>query len=239
MALFATAINYARKEWEWNISNPLIGRNLPEPDGRVRWIKHEEAAALIQAAQKQTRVPHLSDFIQLALNTGCRRGELLGLEWDRVDLDENRFYLEAIHTKTAKRRSIPLNQNARDALLGRARFRAENCPDSAWVFAHKDGRQISSLKKSFVSACKKAGITNFRIHDMRHTCAAWLVSAGVPLSEIRDLLGHATVQMTEKYAHLAPENVRKAVEKLDSLSRFSHGALESTKKEASVTALTS
>jgi len=60
-----------------------------------------------------------------------------------------------------------------------------------------------------------AGIADFRIHDLRHTCAAWLVQAGVPLSEIRDLLGHSTISMTEKYAHLAPENIRSAVSVLD------------------------
>ena len=73
---------------------------------------------------------------------------------------------------------------------------------------------------------------------MRHTCAAWLVSTGVPLSEIRDLLGHATVQMTEKYAHLAPENVRRAVERLDNVSRFGRGGLESTKKAATSDTIT-
>ena len=124
---------------------------------------------------------------------------------------------------TGKRRSIPLNKIARSALMTRLRFRAEYCPDSEWVFAHRDGTRIKDVKRSFATACKRVGVEDFRIHDLRHTCAAWLVSAGVPLSEVRDLLGHASVTMTEKYAHLAPENVRAAVTMLEGESRFGHG----------------
>jgi integrase len=78
------------------------------------------------------------------------------------------------------------------------------------------------VKNSFSRACKRAHIKDFRIHDLRHTCATWLVTAGVPLSEVRDLLGHSSVVVTERYAHLAPENVRAAVEKLSNRSRSGH-----------------
>lgn len=215
LTFFSAAINFARQELDWDIPNPVIGRKLREPEGRVRWISKAEAAALIRAAENLPRAPHLADFIRIALNTGCRRGELLGLEWSRVDLRERLFYLEPEHTKTAKRRSIPLNQEAYSALMGRARFRAEYCPQSPWVFAHKTGQRMQSLKRSFKSACVLVGIENFRVHDLRHTCAAWLVTARVPLPEVRDLLGHSTVKMTERYAHLSPDNVRAAVALLE------------------------
>jgi len=74
-------------------------------------------------------------------------------------------------------------------------FRAQHVPESPWVFAHGDGQRIQDVKTAFASACRRAGITDFRIHDLRHTCAAWLVSAGVPLAEVRDLLGHTTVRV--------------------------------------------
>ena len=221
-SLLGAAINYANREWEWNLPNPVKGRKLKEPEGRVRWITRAEAGGLIQEAGRDPRADHLPDFIALALHTGCRRGELLGLEWKRVDLKENMLHLEGRHTKAGKRRSIPLNSTARAALLSRARFKAEHCPASPWVFANREGERITDVKKSFSTACRRAGIEDLRVHDLRHTCAAWLVTAGVPLSEVRDLLGHASVTMTERYAHLAPENVRAAVEKLEGESRSGH-----------------
>ncbi len=149
------------------------------------------------------------------MHTGCRKGELLGLEWNRVSLGSRLIYLEAEHTKAGKRRTVPLNENARLAIVGRDRFRAEYCPESRWVFAHKKGARIKDVKKGFASACRKIELEDFRIHDLRHTCAAWLVTSGVPLPEVRDLLGHVSITMTERYAHLAPENLRNAVKHLE------------------------
>jgi integrase len=222
LSVLSTAINYARREWDWDVQNPVSGRKLREPEGRTRWITRAEAQGLIAAAEEARDAPHLADFIRLALHTGCRKGELLGLEWCRVDLQANLIRLEAEHTKTRRRRSIPVNRDARAALLRRARFRAEHCPASPWVFAHRSGARIQDLKRSFMSACGRAGIEDFRIHDLRHTCAAWLVTGGVPLAEVRDVLGHSTVMMTERYAHLAPENLRVAVTVLEGKSQFGH-----------------
>jgi integrase len=125
------------------------------------------------------------------------------------------IYLEPHHTKTGERRTVPLNGMAKAALLSLARFRATHCPSSPWVFCNRHGERIQDIKKGFATACRRAEITDFHPHDLRHTCAAWLVTAGVPLPEVRDLLGHSTIQMTERYAHLAPENVRAAVNVLD------------------------
>jgi len=215
VGLLSAAINYARREWDWDIPNPAARRKLKVPEGRVRWLSRAEAAALLSAAGRDPRAVHLPDFIRLALHTGCRKNELLKLEWQRVDLEAELIYLEGTHTKSGRRRSIPLNREAQAALENRAQFRAQHCPDSRWVFCHKDGARIVSIKTSFTTARRNAGIEDFRIHDLRHTCAAWLVSAGVPLTEVRDLLGHSSVTMTERYAHLAPENVRAAVTRLE------------------------
>jgi len=138
-----------------------------------------------------------------------------------VDLKQGLIHLEGKHTKAGKRRSVPISREVRAALLRRAGFRAEYCPDSPWVFASKDGSRGSNIREAFSTACREAGIRNFTIHDLRHTCAAWLVSAGAPLAEIRDLLGHSTILMTERYAHLAPDNLRTTVARFDE-SRFGH-----------------
>jgi integrase len=215
LGLLSSAINYAPRELEWNIPNPVQGRKLQAPEARVRWISQEEASSLILAAESEPTAPHLPDFIRLALNTGCRRDEMLRMEWSRVDLQGRLMHLEGHHTKSGRRRSIPLNDVARAAIVNRARFRAQHCPDSPWLFCREDGSRIGTVRRSFGTACRRAGIEDFHIHDLRHTCAAWLVTAGVPLPEIRDLLGHASVTMTEKYAHLSPDRVRSAVEVLD------------------------
>ncbi len=225
LALLSSAIGYANSEWDWRLPNPVRGRKLPEPEGRVRWITMEEAQRLIEAARKARRTTFLADFITVALYTGCRKEELLGLEWRRVDLKQSLLHLEARHTKAGKRRSVPLCREARAALVSRARFRAEHCPDSPWVFAQVDGGRGRDIRDAFSAASREAEIQDLTIHDLRHTCAAWLVSAGAPLAEIRDLLGHSTILMTERYAHLAPDNLRTTVARFDK-SRFGHAGEE-------------
>lgn len=215
--VLSAALNYAIKRWEWEISNPCSGMSLKEPPGRVRWISRAEADALICEAEKDSKSPHLADFIRLGLNTGCRKNEMLKLSWDRVDLKGNRLFLEPEHTKSGKRRIVPLNEEARKALLGRFRFRAEFCPDSPWVFAHKSGERVQYMQNGFQAACRRAGIDRFRVHDLRHTCASWMVQQGVPLLEVRDVLGHSSFEMTERYAHLAPGTLQSAVGALDRL----------------------
>ena len=222
LSLLSTAIRFAQKELEWELPNPVSGRKLPEPEGRIRWITREEAEFLVATARESEKAPHLSDFIVLGLHTGCRKSELLCLDWERVDLKRNVITLEARHTKTNRRRAVPLNEDARDALIRRASFRAKYCPDSSWVFCNKFGERIADVKTAFNRACEKAGITNFRMHDLRHTCASWLVMAGRPILEVRDMLGHQSVTMTERYAHLAPDKLRDAARALESKSRFGH-----------------
>lgn len=186
----------------------------------------QETEQLLQAAGANRLAPHLADFITLALHTGMRKGELLGLEWSRVDFSANLIHLAAINTKNGKRRSIPLNDTARSALIHRAGFRAKHCPASPWVFCDTEGERIANVRRSFDTACRKSGIVDFHIHDLRHTCAARMVSAGIALAEVRDLLGHASITMTERYAHLAPENIRAAVAVLDRASRSGHAESE-------------
>lgn len=207
----SAAINFVRLEHEVELKNPFHALGIPEPEGRLRWITREEAERLIQASRPYARTPYLSCFIRLALNTGCRRGELLALEWERVDFARRLLFLEARHTKTKVRRTIPLNDQAMQALNELRRWHAQDCPDSPWVFTSSAGGHIRWLKTAFRNSCKRAGITDFRIHDLRHTCASWLVMAGVDLYVVRDLLGHASITTTERYAHLAPVKVAAAV----------------------------
>lgn len=215
LGLLSAALNYARKHWEWNLSNPVEGRRPPQGKGRIRWITRSEADRLIQMVSQNRRRMHLREFIELGLNTGMRSQEMLGLSWDKVDLTQRLVYLMPEDNKSSRYHSVPLNDKAFSALIRRANFRAAHCANSPWVFAKTDGSRIASVKKGFKAACKDAGIEDFTPHDLRHTCAAWLVQSGVSLAEIKALLNHTSVQVTEKYAHLAPENVRSAVSVLD------------------------
>ncbi len=217
LSALSAAINWCNTEYEWGLPNPVKGRKMREPEGRVRWLTRAEVDSLCRAARAQKFGQVLESFIRLAVNTGCRKEEMLGLEWRRVDLANGLIYLEGVHTKAGKRRSIPLNEGALSALKVMAAIRAEKSPSSPWVFIRGNGERVVSVRCGFTLACKKAGIDDFTIHDLRHTCAAHLISAGVALAEIRDLLGHSTIMMTERYAHLAPARVSDAVRVLDGL----------------------
>lgn len=207
-------INHAIEQLEWPMSNPVRGRKLKEPEGRVRWITHSEADRLVATAKTQRSGERLADFILLGLNTGARMNELLKMSWSRVDFNNALLHLEGEDNKSAKRRSVPLNDAATAALKRRWMWVSKTCPHSEWVFAKTDGERLGCIREGFKSACKTARIKNFRIHDLRHTCASWMVSEGVPLMDVKEVLGHSTIKMTEKYAHLAPHRARDAVNQL-------------------------
>lgn len=214
--LLSAALNWAGRTMGWKVGNPAAGHRRPEPPGRERWLTQEEAARLLEAARQEPKAPHLLDFITLALHTGMRSGEILGLEWRRVDLQPGRIRLEATHQKNGKPGVIPLNQTAREAILSRARFRAQHCPASPWLFCDRDGRRIASVKKSFTAAVRRSDIDYCTPHDLRRTCGSWLVQAGVPIQQVSKLLRHSDIRVTDRvYAHLSPEQLQDAVAKLD------------------------
>ncbi|WP_422917590.1 tyrosine-type recombinase/integrase [Salinicola tamaricis] len=102
----------------------------------------------------------------------------------------------------------------------RAAWVATYCPGSEWVFAKRDGSRYVAPHEGFRTACRRAFISDLRIHDLRHTAASWIVSEGVPLADVKEVLGHSTITMTENYAHLAPHRARDAVARL--VSQSSH-----------------
>ncbi len=215
LGLLSAALNWARDELEWDVPNPVRGRKPKSPAGRVRWITRSEAEALIRAAKAEPKCEHVADFIRLGLHTGMRKGEMLGPEWRRVDLREGLVYLEAHHQKNGQISGVPLNRDAREAILSRASFRAEHCPRSPWVFAHANGERIVNIKKGFAGACRRMGLEDFHPHDLRHTSAAWMVQDGVPIRTVAEYLRHADIRMTMRYAHLSPANVRAAAKVLE------------------------
>lgn len=216
LAALSAAINHYNAEYDWDLPNPVKGRKLEEDNHRERYLTKAEVGRLVSEARLLRHGDLLADFIELAVHTGCRKGELLGLEWDRVSLDRSResITLQRRHTKSGKPRVVPLNSVAQAAIKRRASWRAEHSPGCAWVFARPGGGPVRSLRNGFERAAERAGLSDLRIHDLRHTAASWLVSEGVPLEVVKDLLGHSTIVMSERYAHLAPHRVREAVNRL-------------------------
>lgn len=149
---------------------------------------------------------HLTPAVLLSINTGLRRGELFKLKWSSVDFDRGLVTVEGRNAKSRQTRHVPLNDEA-TSLLRRWR---EQSADGARVFS-----VATNFKNGWKALLKRAGITQFRWHDMRHHFASRLVQRGVPLNTVRDLLGHSTVQMSLRYAHLAPDQRREAVAKLN------------------------
>jgi integrase len=217
IGLMSAALNWARRELEWEVPNPWQSRRQREPAGRERWLTQEEARALVLATERRgERAAHLVDFIVLGLNTGMRPGEMLNLEWDRVDLPRCRVEFGALDQKNGRSGQVPLNREAREALLSRARFRATHCPDASWVFCTKDGERIVNIRKGFGECVRAAGLTDVHPHDLRRTCGSWLLQAGVGIERVSELLRHADVAITQRvYARLRPSDVADAVAVLD------------------------
>lgn len=202
-------------------SQPAERMRLSEGDGRKRFATVAEIVALIQAAEKRKRAPYLADLIRVAVNTACRRGELLGLRWTQVDLDACTLKLEGKDTKNGKPRVVPLNVQAREALLNRTRYRAQHCPGSPWAFSSNAAGRNLTIQSSWKAVLQETGLADFRFHDLRHTCGSWLVQSGVALTDVKEVLGHSTIRMMERYAHNAPENSTAAVDKLNALTQSS------------------
>ena len=144
----------------------------------------------------------------IALNTGMRKNEILKLTWDRVDF--SRGVLQLAETKNGRRREVPMNRAVYDVLSNLADKKEEGP-----VFRRKDGAAWGDVRTAFEHACRRAKITDFRFHDLRHTCASWLIMRGRSLKEVQEILGHREFSMTLRYAHLSPDRLREAVAALE------------------------
>jgi integrase len=214
------------KATEWNMVSEdvlKIVRNvkfLKEDNSRLRYLAVEECQSLINVCDNRLR-----PIIITALNTGMRRGEILSLEWDKhIDLKHGFILLDK--TKNGERREIPINDPLRHALQPLIRRL-----DTPFVFYEHSGKPISDFRKSFSTALRKAGIKDFRFHDLRHTFASHLVMAGVDLTTVSRLLGHKSLTMTLRYAHLAPSHMVEAMGKIGDILGSKNASFEGKKPE--------
>jgi integrase len=172
---------------------------------RVRYLMPEEVQTLISNCKD-----FLKPIITVAVHTGLRKGELLGLRWPQVDFEQG--IISVLDTKNHESRYVPMDETVKGILKG-----IKNVPGTDLVFSNRNGKQIDSafLYLAFYEALNRSGITDFRWHDLRHVFASTLVMQGVDLNTVRELLGHKDLKMTLRYAHLAPNYKSKAVNVLD------------------------
>lgn len=211
IAAFSHACTIAVNEWEWMEHHPLrkIARKK-EPRGRVRFLDEIERHKLLSAC-KEARRPELYTIVILALSTGARRGELENLKWQ--DIDFKRRVIVLHETKNDERRVLPLAGHALELLTQRNKIRRI---DTDLVFPSKtDPKKPQSIQTAWVNALEKAGIEDFRFHDLRHSAASYLAMNGASLAEIAEVLGHKTLAMVKRYAHLSEAHTHSVVSKMN------------------------
>lgn len=228
LLLYSAAVTHCNKKLNWDLENPVAGHVPKVTVDLPVWLTKEQADDLIEKCRGKGRRGAargedalILDFVELGLATGMRSGEMVQLEWSRVDFGARLIYFRVRDQKSKVPGSIPLNDWACAVLRRRLAFRQRHCERAAHVFTHSDGERVKSLKKAFARAAEDAGLTDATPHTLRHTFAAWLVQAGVPLRTVQDLLRHKDIKTTLIYAHLAPENTREAVKLLDQIQTAS------------------
>jgi len=210
LAVLSHVFTMAVKEWGWIEDNPLRKvSKMKEPRGRVRFLSDDERTRLLDECKKSDS-NFLYMVVVLALSTGARRMEILGLSWDNIDL--NRGVITLHETKNGERRILPLTGHALALIKEHAQVRHLNCN---LLFPGKDFKKPIDIRTPFENALKRAGIEDFRFHDLRHSCASYLAMNGASLAEIAEILGHKTLQMVKRYAHLSDAHTSKVVARMN------------------------
>lgn len=198
-ALIRAMLRAAEREWDWLDRAPVL-RTEAEPKRRVAYLTRDQAEVLIACLPEKYRLP-----VRFALLTGLRRSNVFGLTWEAVDLDNSMVHVAEEDAKAGQRILVPLNKSAK-ALL-------ESFPEP------RKGRVWGDMDRvwanTWTAACKRAGVPGFRFHDLRHTWASWHAMAGTPLSVLQELGGWHSHEMVQRYAHLSPEHLANAAERVN------------------------
>lgn len=189
-------------EWEWLDKAPMV-RMLKEPTRRIRYLNREEADRLIAELPE-----HLADMVAFSLATGLRRSNVTGLLWSQVDLERGVAWIHADQAKARKAIPVPLNSDA-VAIIRRS---LERHPTHVFSYRGATITQVST--KAWYAALERAGIQDFRWHDLRHTWASWHVQCGTPLFALQEMGGWESSEMVRRYAHLAANHLSPYAERL-------------------------
>jgi site-specific recombinase XerD len=238
LAELKAALSRAVK-WGYANVNPAKGVTVKtEKHYRVRYLTNQERKRLLKALDDRdnsmregresanvfrlergydTKPPmgayadYLTPLILLVMQTGIRRSEAFSLHWNQVQLDKSpQLTVLAAHAKSGKTRHVPLNSAAVTILKRWGKLAGQE----GIVFPNSDGIQLKSIKTAWGNLMKSVKIDDFRFHDLRHDFASQLVMKGVDLYRVKELLGHGSIEITQRYAHLAPHTLAEAVEVL-------------------------
>jgi len=211
LAALSHAFTIAVKEYGWIETNPLTRVSKPkESRGRVRFLADDERERLLQACRESNN-PDLYTAVVLSLSTGARQQEIMSLRWQQVDLATGVIRLE--QTKNGERRALPLAGHAAFLVKERAKVRRI---DTDLLFPSKiNPAQPIDLRTPWETALKQADIDDFRWHDLRHSAASYLAMNGATLAEIAAVLGHKTLAMVKRYAHLSEQHTAAVVARMN------------------------
>lgn len=203
LALVRAILLRARDEWEWIDKAPKI-RLFKEANSRERSLTVSQAKVLLAELPE-----HQREVVLFALATGLRQGNVLRLDWGQVNMEQRHAWIHGWQSKNRRPISVPLN----DAAIAVLTRQEGKHPDRVFTFR---GKPLNSANSSaWRAALKRAGIQDFRWHDLRHTWATWQRQAGTPTHELQRLGGWRTGAMVERYAHLAPDHLAVAASRLD------------------------
>lgn len=206
-------IRHLSDDEEERLRRALLARDERIKQGRVRaneWRSQRGYQALLDLSNSGF-ADHMTPMVLLSLNTGLRKGEIFTLRWSDVNISASTLTVRADKSKSGKRRHVPLNREAVSVLEA---WRAQNPSDELVFPSPVTGEVLNNVQKAWSAVLSDAEVEDFHWHDLRHTFASKLAMRGVDLNTIRDLLGHADIKMTLRYAHLAPEHAQTAVELL-------------------------
>ncbi len=208
LALIRAILRKASTEWEWIDRVPKVSM-FKEAEGRVRSLTPAEFDRLLNELP-----PHLADMALFAVATGLRQANVTGLAWACVDLARRHAWIPGSQHKNGKPHSVPLN----DAAMAVLQRQVGRHPTRVFTYQGAPVKQVNT--KAWTAALERAGIEDFRWHDLRHTFATWHRQAGTPTHELQRLGGWKTGAMVERYAHLAPEALQGAASRLDGVMRY-------------------
>ncbi len=210
MAALSHAFTLAVREWGWLEASPISKVRKPkEPRGQTRFLSDDERDALLEVCRSSDN-PYIYPVVVLALSTGARKGEILGLTWKDVDFDRSVITLH--ETKNGERRVLPLASHALEVMEQRFQDRRR---DSHFVFPSRNGKKPFDIQRAWKASLKNAELHDFRFHDLRHSAASYLAMNGASLAEISEILGHKTLAMVKRYAHLSEAHTAGVVTRMN------------------------